>query len=253
MKVLPFSLLTAAALIMTGCGAPAETAKQAVSPSPSPSRSAATLKKDTVPLLTTCMSLFGEGSSSLANDSANFLVEVESIDADTAEEADSFAARFAEVAATAKPELAEPLHEMQVLFEDFVQAYEDSGSWSVGDSYAAAKDTVVDVCRPELDAADKAVSGAAPAVTDDEKFLKALRAAHPAMKSTDRANQLEIAKTFCDVYDKGVENGKLSEAITLSDTLVTAPAGIKFTLEELKSIRKLGVSTFCPQHLDKFP
>lgn len=253
MKALPFSLLTAAALILTGCGAPAETTKQAMSPSPSPSASAATLKKNTVPLLTTCMSLFGEGYSSLANNSIGFLTEVKSVDADSAQKADSFATRFAEVAETAKPELAEPLHEMQVLFEDFIQAWEDSGSWSVGDSYAAAKDTVVGICMPELDAADKAVSGTAPAATDDEKFLKALRSAHPAMKSPDTANQLEIAKTFCDVYDKGVENGKVAEAAAASDALVTAPAGIKFTHEELKSIRKLGVSTFCPQHLAKVP
>lgn len=251
MKALPFSLLTAAALILTGCGAPTETAEQAVSLSPSPS--AATPKKDAVPLLTTCMSLFGEGSSSLANESIVFLRDVESIDADTAKTAGMYATRFAEVAETAKPELAEPLHEMQTLFEDFVQAWEDSGSWSVGDSFAAAKDAVVETCTPELDAADKAVSGAAPAVTDDEKFLEALRTAHPVMKSTDTANQLEIAKTFCDVYDKGVENGKVPEAAIASDALVTAPAGIEFTHEELKSIRKLGVSIFCPQHLDKVP
>lgn len=253
MNALPFSLLTATALILTGCGAPAETAKQALPSSPSQSPSASTLNKDTVPLLTTCLSLFGEGTSSLANESIGFLKEVKSIDAKTARKADSFATRFAEVAETAKPELAEPLHEMQILFEDFVQAWKDSGSWSVGDSYAAAKAAVVDVCTPELDAADEPAPSAAPAVTDDEKFLKALRTAHPAMKSTDTANQLEIAKIFCDVYDKGVQNGKVAEAAAASDALVTAPAGIKFTLEELKSIRKLGVSTFCPQHLDKVP
>lgn len=206
-----------------------------------------------MPLLTTCMSLFGEGSSSLATESLVFLRDVESIDADTAETADAYATRFAEVAETAKPELAEPLHEMRILFEDFVQAHEDSGSWSVGDSFAAAKDKVVETCTPELDAADKAVSGAAPAVTDDEKFLNALRSAHPAMKSTDTVNQLEVAKIFCDVYDTGVEKGTEKEAAIASDGLVTAPAGIEYTHEELKSIRKLGVTTFCPQHLDKVP
>lgn len=249
--ILTFSLLTAAALLMTGCGGPTEptTAKPAVSPPPS----VVALKKDTVPLLTTCMSLFGPGSDSLAKDSIDFLAEVESIDANTAKTAGSFATRFAEVTETAKPELAEPLHEMQILFEDFVQAWEDSGSWSVGDSFAAAKDAVVNTCRPELDAADEAASGAAPAVTDDEKYLKALRTAHPAMKSTDTANQLEIAKTFCDLYDTGVEKGTEKEAAIASDAMVTAPAGIRFTHEELKSIRKLGVTTFCPQHLDKVP
>lgn len=206
-----------------------------------------------MPLLTTCMSLFGEGAGSLATESIQFLSDVESIDTETAKTAGEFATRFRDVTETAKPELAEPLYEMQVLFEDFVKAWETSGDWSVGDSFAAAKDKVVETCTPELDAADKAVSGAVPVLTDDEKFLAALQEAHPSMKSTDTSGQLTIGKSFCDVFDNGVASGKVNEAVSLSDDLVTLPSGIAFTHEELKSIRRIGVTTFCPQHLPLVP
>lgn len=251
LKTLPLSLLAVSVLLVTACGGPAE---QTAEPSSSPSRSAAaSSNKAAVPLLTTCMSLFGEGTISLAIESAQFLADVESIDADTAKTAGAFAARFRDVAETAKPELAEPLNEMQDHFEDFVKAWKNSGTWSVGESFAAAKSTVVDTCRAELDAADKAVSGAAPAVTDDEKFLAALQAAHPSMESTDTVNQLTVARIFCDLYDTAVSKGTEKEAAIASEGLVTAPAGIEYTHEELKSIRKIGVATFCPQHLPLVP
>lgn len=249
LNALPISLLVVTALLMTGCGEPA---KQATAePAMSPSQAAAASNKATVPLLTTCLSLFGEGTG-LAKETLLFINGLESLDADNAQKAGTLASRLGEVADTAKPELAQPVGVMQTILEDYVRAYEDSGSWSTGQRYPDAKNAISEVCTPEINAAAQS-NTAAPALTDDEKFLQALRSAHPAMKSTDTENQLEIANTFCDVYDKGVENGKLSGAITLSDNLVTAPAGIKFTLEELKSIRKLGVSTFCPQHLDKLP
>lgn len=251
LKTLPLSLLAVTALLVTGCGGPAE---QAAEPPASPSNSVtASISKAKVPLLTTCMSLFGEGTSSLAVESLKFLSDVESINADTAKTAGEFAARYQDVVETAKPELAEPLIEMQDHFEDFVKAWENSGDWSVGASFEAAKETVVETCTPELDAADKAVSGVVPALTDDEKFLTALQAAHPSMKSKDTSNQLAIAKSFCDVYDNGVANGKVNAAVSVSEDLVTLPAGIKFTHEELKSIRKIGVTTFCPQHLPLVP
>lgn len=251
MKALPFSLLAVSVLLVTGCGGPAE---QAAEPSPSPSKSAtASSSKAAVPLITTCMSLFGDATGSLAVESLNFLSDVESIDADTAKTAGEFAARYQDVVETAKPELAEPLTEMQDHFENFVKAWETSGDWSVGDSFAAAKDKVVETCTPELDAADKAVSGAVPALTDDEKFLAALQAAHPSMKSTDTSGQLTIGKSFCDVFDNGVANGKVNEAVSLSEDLVTLPSGIAFTHEELQSIRRIGVTTFCPQHLPLVP
>lgn len=153
-----FSLLTAAALLMTGCGGPAEPtrADQAVSPLPSSTAS----REDTVPLITSCMSLFG--SNSLAKESLDFLIAVESIDPQTAKTASSFASQFEEVAKTAKPELAKPLQVMQAVFEDFVQASEDSGNWSLGESYAAAKDEIVEICSPELTAAEATESGSSP-------------------------------------------------------------------------------------------
>lgn len=255
MRAIPYlALLTAGALLMIGCSGPAESVRAEPAGGQSPSIAAST--KDRVSLASTCLDLFGEGSNSLANESAQFLVDVESLDADTAKTANSFNTRLGEAAATAKPELAEPLEALQVIFQDFAQAWEDSGDWSLDTkSYAAAKDTVVRICGPEMDALEATQKLAAPTpsseISDEESFLKSVRAAHPAMKSSDTNTLVDVARNFCLIYDTGAANGKESTAISTVNELITAAAGIDYTLEELKSIHHFAVTTFCTQHMDK--
>jgi hypothetical protein len=246
---LPSALLTATALLIAGCSGPGEPA--ATQPSAEATKPAGAEEKK-VSLDDTCLELFGH--TTLAVDTITFLTDVSSLDADTARQADSFDAKLGEVAATAQPELAEPLQDMQVVFQDFSQAWEDRGNWELDTaSYGAAKGEISRICTPRIHALASGPASATPALTDDERFLEALRTAHPAMKSTDTANQLEVAKIFCDLYGTAVAKGTQKEAAIASDGLVTAPAGIEYTHEELKSIRKIGVTTFCPQHLSLVP
>lgn len=252
LKTLPLSLLAVSALLMAGCGDPAERAAEPATSQPATASSS----KAAVPLLTSCLSLFG--AKPLAQEAVYFIRDVEALDAQNAEKASSIATRLGEVAESAQPELAEPLGTMQSVFEDFVRAHEESDDWSSGESFNTAKDAVGDICTPVILEADAAESQSAPpanarVLTDDEKFLEALRAAHPSMKSTDTAAQLNLGKFFCDVLDKGVANGKVAEAVKLSDDLVTLPSGAAFTHKELVSMRSIGVTTFCPQHLPLVP
>lgn len=166
------------------------------------------------------------------------------------------ATRLGEVAATAQPELAEPVSVMQSLLEDYVRAHEESGDWSTGESYATAKNAIGDVCTPVITAYDAARSTSAPpaiarVLTDNEKFLEALRAAHPAMKSTDTANMVIVAENFCTIYDTATANGKADLAPSAVAALITAAEGIEYTLAELHTIHRIGVTVFCPQHTDK--
>lgn len=248
------SALLTGALLITGCGGPAE---QTAEPSASAPRSAtASSSKATVPLLTSCLSLFGESSPSLAEEDVVFINGLEAIDAENAETAGTIATRLGKVAATAQPELAEPVIMMQALLEDYVRAHEESDDWSTGESYGTAKNAIGDICTPVITAADTAQSTPVPSaiareLTDDEKFLEALRAAHPAMKSTDTARMVGVAKNFCLIYDTATANGKADLAPSAVTSLITAAAGIEYTLAELHTIHKAGVTVFCPQHTDK--
>lgn len=242
------AMLIASALLITGCGGPGSPA------APEPSAKLTKLAGDTgkrVSLDDTCLELFGH--TTLAVDSAKFLIDVSSLDADTAKQADSFDAKLGDVAAAAQPELAKPLQDMQVVFQDFSQAWADSGSWELDtSSYGAAKDKVSSICTLRINAlASSATPTPAAALTDEEKFLASVRAVHPSMKSTDAANRVALAKSFCTIYDTATANGKADMAPSTVNMLITKAAGIEYTLQELQTIHKTGVTVFCPQHTDK--
>lgn len=247
------ALLTAAALLITGCGGPGEPAEA------QPSAKLTKLAGDSenkVSLDDTCMELFGH--TTLAMDSAKFLVDVSSLTADTAKQADSFDAKLAEVAATAQPELAEPLDDMRVVFQDFSQAWADRGNWQLDtESFGAAKNEISAICTPRINALASGPATAtptpAPALTDEEKFLADVKAAHPSMKSTDTANRVALAKSFCTIYDTATANGKADMAPSTVNMLITKAAGIEYTVQELQTIHTTGVAVFCPQHTDKLP
>lgn len=242
-------LLVGSALLMAGCGgqgssAPAEPSAAGTKPVGD------TVKK--VSLDDTCMELFGH--TSLAMDSAKFLADVESLDADTAKQADSFDAKLGDVAAKAQPELAEPLRVMQVVFQDFSQAWADRGNWHLDERYGAAKKEISAVCTPRIEALASSASATptpASASKPEEMFVAYVRSAHPSMKSTDDANMVSVAKNFCMIYDTATANGKADQAPSTVKALITAAAGITYTLPELQTIHTTGVKVFCPQHIDK--
>ncbi|MFJ5696162.1 hypothetical protein ACIP9X_20280 [Arthrobacter sp. NPDC093125] len=252
------ALLTATALLITGCGGPGEPAAAEPSVTAAASEEKASLDD-------TCMELFGY--TTLAVDSAKFLSEVSALNADTAKQASSIGTRLGAVAATAQPELAEPLQIMQTEFQDFAQAWEDSGEWILNlEAYRPAKDEVSAICTPRINAlasgaatptpdpaltAEEATPAPAPSLTAEEKFLAGVRAEHPAMKSTDTANMVTVAKNFCLIYDTATANGKADLAPPTVKDMITAAAGIEYTLAELHTIHETGVTIFCPQHTDK--
>jgi hypothetical protein len=247
-----FSLLIAAVLLLTGCNGASTSAKPAAPQSPSITPA----NESKVPLATTCSALFGEVSDGLATDSARFLVDVEALNEQTAKTAKSFGTRFGRVAAEAKPELAAPLQVIEGIFLDFNQAWVDSGRWEFDPaSYNAAKDTIVRICTPEVEAlegsAPKTTPTAPPVTTDEDTFLTAVQSAHPNMKSTDPAKMVSVAKNFCTIYTKGAESGQEGASSKVAQDLITAAAGIEYTQEELQTIHRAGVETFCPQHLEK--
>lgn len=181
-------------------------------------------------------------------------MEVDSLNDENAALARSFGTRIGEVAAEAKPDLAAPLNTIRMVFEDFAQAWDDSGSWTLdAQEYKAAKDQVVEICTKELGAAKMGQAETSPtaALTAEEAYLKALRAAHPTMKATDTDGMVSVAKNFCLIYDKGAANGTESLAAKTVQQLISGAAGIEYTLEELQSMHKLGVNAFCPQHVGK--
>lgn len=121
------------------------------------------------------------------------------------------------------------------------------------DADAAAK------AKAEADAAAKAKAAAdaepksaptlsAMATANEDRFVKEVGAAHPAMKSTDTKNMVDVAKNFCLIYDKGVENGQKVLAASTVQRMIAAAAGIEYTRAELQSIHDIGVRAFCPQH-----
>lgn len=248
-----YALLAATAFMLNGCsglsGPPKPVAVQSSSVSAS--------SQSTVSKATTCLTLFGKDSNHLATDSVQFLVDVESLNAETAKTAKSFGTRLGEVAAMAEPELAAPLQVMKATFEGFNQAWLDSSGWELDTkSFTAAKDTIAKICGVELDALD-GVQPTSQASTppslpvDEETFLASVQAAHPAMRSSDTARMISVGRNFCSIHAKGVENGQESATTKLVQDLITASAGIEYTFEELQTIHRAAVRTFCPEHIDK--
>lgn len=232
------ALLTATALLITGCGGPGETV--AAEPSAELAETAAA-NDEKVSLDDTCMELFGY--TTLGVDSVKFLIDVSALNADTAKQASSIGTKLGNFAATAQPELAEPLQVMQAEFQGFAQAWEDSGEWVLNlETYGPAKDEVSAICTPRINAlasreatptpapartAEDATPTPAPALTAEEKFLSGIRAEYPAMKSTDTANMVSVAKNFCLIYDTATANGKAGQAPPTVDAMITAAAGIE--------------------------
>lgn len=200
-----------------------------------------------VPVLDSCLALFGSGKVAL--DAEEFLSNVKSLDAETAREASILDARLGEVALTAEPELADPIEDMQVIFQDFVQGWEDSSEWSLDtEGYDAVVDQIKPICTAELGAATAAKSEPAETLTEEEQteqaFLKSVRTAHPNLENFDDADLVTTAQNFCLIYSKPGGD-------PVVDELITKAAGLKYSLRELESINYAGVNALCPEHADK--
>ncbi|WP_159803310.1 hypothetical protein [Arthrobacter zhaoguopingii] len=243
-------LIVAAALLLAGCGgqaeqaapAPTETSETAASATPS---AEATFESDeaTVSLLDSCLSLFG--TSAVAKDAEEFLLNVESLDADTASEAGVLAARLGEVGARAEPELAKPISELEGIFDEFTQAWDDRGRFQLDNgTYESATAGIKTTCTRELDAEPAAEP--TPELTEEQlaeqAFLSRVRSVHPNLENFPDADVVAAARNFCLVYSKPGGD-------PVVDQLITGAAGAKYTLEELHSINQFGVTAFCPEHI----
>jgi hypothetical protein len=117
-----------------------------------------------VPLVDTCLALFG--SNQVAIDAQEFLSNVKSLDAETAREASLIHGRLEEVALTARPELVDPIRDLQVIFQDFIQGWEDSSDWSLDtEGFDAVVAEIGPLCSAELEAADESKPTSAPRET----------------------------------------------------------------------------------------
>lgn len=249
MKSAPFlTLLTAGALLLTGCGASAGETASGSSTSADPAETATAdpvAQTEMVPLLDSCIDLFG-GEHPVLNEASQFLTDVKSLDAASAEEAAEHEARLQAVIDEAEADLAAPLFTIQWAFFEFGQAHEFGDDWSLdAAAYADAQDQVKEICGAELDAAGSEFtpipSAPEPELTPEAAFLAEVRAAHPNLESTPDADIIDPATAFCTVHSK--EGGE-----AVAEQLLVAAIGIKFTEAELRTIQQAGLTSLCPEH-----
>lgn len=254
-----FALLAAGTLLLSGCGGPsepsvAETAAAetvatetpaAETTDPSEATVEPVAETEKVSLFDSCMTMFGDDG--FVAEAVAFLADVESLNADTAAQAEIYATQYAEVEASAEAELAGHIREARGTYEALVQAWEDRSTFYPDtETYESAKDNIIDLCMstvdepaaPELPVEDRVE--AAYAAT----FLTKVRTAHPNLDSFPDEDLITTAENFCLVYGK--EGGA-----SVVEQMIVAAAGAKYSEEELRLINRMGVFAFCAEHVDK--
>lgn len=78
----------------------------------------------------------------------------------------------------------------------------------------------------------------------EEVFLSQVRESHPNLEYTEGDSMIEIAKSFCVMFDNGAESSEINDFILIG-------AGVAYSLTELLSIYGAGVAAFCPEHVEK--
>lgn len=263
--------LTVAVLALTGCsGGDSDAAAE-----PAPETTKAVFSAEQ-----TCNQLFDKGDEGRMFGAVAFLQNLpDPVTEKDQTKARTFVTELEFVAGTANDEMKPLIIDMAKTLDGFASAKGDRVHVNV-DSFKSAGSKLIDLCPTQAEAygdekskkeaavkadadADaaakaKAAAGAEPksaptlsamATANEDRFVKEVRAAHPAMKSTDTKNMVDVAKNFCLIYDKGVENGQKVLAASTVQRMIAAAAGIEYTRAELQSIHDIGVRAFCPQHI----
>lgn len=258
-KLFP-AAITVAVLALTGCNG----GRPEASAEPAPETTRAVFPADQ-----TCNQLFDKGDEGRMFGAVAFLQNLpDPVTENDQTKAKVLVADLEYVADTANDEMKPLIIDMAKTLDGFASAEGAEVHVNV-DSFKSAGSKLIDLCptqaeaygdeklkkeaavkaKADAEAAAEAKAAANAAATSEDAFVKEVRAAHPAMKSTDTKNMVDVAKNFCLIYDKGVENGQKVLADSTVQRMIAAAAGIEYTRAELQSIHDIGVRAFCPQHI----
>lgn len=133
------STLLISVLLLTGCSADDDPADAGSTAQP--------VAEELDTPQNTCRALFNEDEGSLHKTVTSWLLNVSSLDKNTATEAEELSGKLAAVASTAEEELATPITRMRAPLDEFVHAWDINGSWSFdGAKHKTAFEETIDVC-----------------------------------------------------------------------------------------------------------